>query len=189
MLWPERSSHTAPRRPIRKPQWLPIAALAAGRLAPRRTQHSGAGRASADEVPADAPPPGRLPGPPWALQPLSGRHRPVEPADVPRRPHRQPRAVGRLPSPRVKLTNESASRFLPLARRARPRSNAGSLETRPRGPGRSPPAGVGGPSRGQTASRRGRVSLQGSAPPSALRANPSASHYKNYVSPMSLEEP
>lgn len=65
----------------------------------------GAGRASADEAragPARAPPPGRLPGPPSAPRPLSGRHLPAEPADVPGRPRR---ASSRFPASRARLTS------------------------------------------------------------------------------------
>lgn len=174
--WPERSSHTAPRRPTRKPQWLPIAALALPLVAAHLGELSIRAQAGSPQMkpapagprrrPTSGPPPRPALGSPSlsAAATAQGSLRTCQGARTGR-----PGPLSRLPSPRVRLTNQPASRFRPLARRARPRPrNAGNLETRPGWPAHSGAL----ESRSFSLQKRereatGSVFLQGPAPPRA----------------------
>lgn len=121
-----------------------------GRSSPRVSESPALGRrpralrrTPSGPAPGGAPPPGRLPGPPSLLPPLRGRHLPAEPADVQWRPRWPPGAWGRLPSRRVRLTHEPASRPRSLQGPRAP--DTPGVETRP-SPKSPDPAPVSGSS-------------------------------------------
>lgn len=179
-------------------QEAPVAAhrrscLAACRCAPWRTLHSGAGRESADEARAGRPPPAphlraASQARPRLSQPLSSRHRPGEPADVPRRPNRPPRPLESASFPareadeptRFPVPPARPLRAPPAPERREPGDQARLARPQPR-------AGVEVLLAPKARAIAERVCLPAGPRPTARTpaANPSVSHRTNYVSPVS----
>lgn len=181
--WPERSRHTAPRRPIRKPQRRPIAALDARCRAPRLGEPKIREQAVCPQMkPARAGPrrrPTSGPPPRPALGSPATQGRPPPGGDCGRAKAPAPASRGLGPVSFVAREADERTRFPdPPARPPRapphvycPKPRDKARLARPK----TPRSGRVLPATRESETRRVSVVLQGPAPPRALRASPSVS--------------